>query len=169
MLIGPIPSKTTLAKLKGLTDLEIVLAPIIEDEREADSSLFISGLEKAFVLTPGMQSLVKLRLRSLRVTMEAEFDASVPTFGQRGGKDALEAWLRETEMRLHFGSVLSDDTPLPDFGVVQDDERIPLPHWTTPEGIEKTRVRIETENILVELRQKALREGRIFEVWGKSW
>ena len=81
----------------------------------------------------------------------------------------MEAWLRETEMRLQFGTVLSDDTPLPDFGVVQDDDRVPLPHWATPEGREKTRVRIETENILVELRQKALREGRIFEIWGHSW
>lgn len=169
MHIGPIPSKTNLAKLKGLKDLEIVLAPIIEEEREADASLYISGLEKAFTLTPGMQSLVKLRLRSLRVTMEAEFDASVPMFGQRGGKDALEAWLRKTEMRLHFGSVLSDDTPLPDFGVVQDDERIPLPHWATPEGLERARVRIENENKMVEMRQKALREGRIFEIWGHPW
>lgn len=161
LVIGPIPSKTTLSKLKGLKDLEIILAPVIEVEREADASLFISGLEKVFALTPAMQSLVKLRLRSLRVTMHAEFDYSVPMFGQRGGRDALEAWLRETEMRLHFGSVLSGDTPLPDFGVVQDDERISLPHWATPEGIEKNRVRIENEERKSELRQQALSEGRM--------
>ena len=171
IVIGPIPSKTTLAKFKGLTDLEIVLAPIIEVEREADASLYISGLEKAFTLNPGMQSLVKLRLRSLRVTMEVEFDYSVPMFGQRGGKDALEAWVRETEMRLHFGSVLSDGTPLPDFGVVQDDERIPLPHWATPEGLEKNRVRIEKENQMLELRMECLKTGR-FSEWcdlHESW
>lgn len=161
MLIGPIPSKTTLAKLKGLKDLEIVLAPIIEEEREADASLFVFGLEKAFASHSGMQSLVKLRLRSLRVTMEAEFDYSVPMFGQRGGTDALEAWLRETKTRLHFGSALSDDAPLPDFGVVQDDERVSLPHWATPEGIEKNRVRIENEEQKFQLRQQAFREGRM--------
>jgi hypothetical protein len=96
MLIGPIPSETTLTKLKGLTDIEIVLAPIIEVEREADAALFVFGLEKAFTLTSGMQSLVRLRLRSSRVTIEAEFDYSVPMFGQGGGTDALEAWPRET-------------------------------------------------------------------------
>lgn len=160
-----------MAKLKGLTDLEIVLAPIIEEESQADASLYISGLEKVFTLNPGMQSLVKLRLRSLRVTMEVEFDYSVPMFGQRGGKDALEAWVRKTEMRLHFGSVLSDNTPLPGFGVVQDDERIPLPHWATPDGLEKIRVRIEEGNHMFELGQELLRAGRIQELCGlaDSW
>jgi hypothetical protein len=56
---------------------------------------------------------------------------------------------------------LLDDTPLPDFGVVQDDERISLPHWATPEGIERNRVRIENEKQKFELRQQALSEGRM--------
>jgi len=160
MLIGPVPSKTLVAKLKGLTDLEIVLVPIIEEEPKVDASWFISGLEKAFILTSGMQSLVKLRLRSLRVTMEAVLHEPWPMLGERAERDAMEAWLRETEMRLQFGSVLLDDEPLPNFGVVQDEKRITLPHWATPEGIERTRVGNEKVNQGSEMRQKALREGR---------
>jgi hypothetical protein len=44
---------------------------------------------------------------------------------------------------------------------VQDDKRISLPHWATPEGIEKNRVRIENEEQKYQLRQQAFREGRM--------
>lgn len=141
MLMGPVPTKTTIAKLKGLTNMEIVLAPFIEEEPEVKASMFISGLEEAFIMTPGMQALVHKRLRSLRVTMDATFvdfeDDLTPTFAERGEKEMLEIWLRETEMRLHFGSVLPNDAALPEFGIIQNDENVCLPPWATPEGIEK--------------------------------
>lgn len=74
-------------------------------------------------------------------------------------------------MRLHFGAVLSGNVLLPDCGVVQDDERIPLPHWATPEGLEKVRARTEEERQVAELRQGLFRAGRFEELycWPVSW
>jgi hypothetical protein len=99
--MGPVLAKSTVGRLKGLKNLEIVLAPDVADERHGDASLFISGLEKAFIQTPGMQSLVQARLRSLRVTMDALFQdvgaRETPTFIERGEREMVEAWLRETE------------------------------------------------------------------------
>lgn len=151
MLIALLPTKSTIAKLKGLTSLEIILAPIIEEERKAVASLFTTGLEEVFIQNPGMQSLVHARLRSLRVTMEAVFldygeDNGTPTFSRRGEEEDVKAWLRKTEMRLHLGSIKCDDEVLPDFGVVQDDETIGIPPWATPECLEKTRIEEEKEN-----------------------
>jgi hypothetical protein len=65
--------------------------------------------------------------------------------------------LRETEMRLHFGSVLADGAPLPDFGIVQDDEKVRLPHWATPEALENFRLEEAEER---RLRQEAVLERR---------
>ena len=72
-------------------------------------------------------------------------DSSNPTFREKGEQDAMEKWLRETEMRLHFGLVLSEDGSLPEFGIVQNDEKVPLLHWATPEGIEKIRIQAEKD------------------------
>jgi hypothetical protein len=164
MLMGPVPAKTTIAKLKGLTNMEIVLAPFIEEEPEVKASMFISELEEAFIMTLGMQALVHSRLRSLRVTMDATFvdfeDELTPTFAERGEKEVLEIWLRETEMRLHFGSVLSDDAPLPEFDIVQNDENVCLPPWATLEGLEKTRLEEEKEAEEMRLKREAILERR---------
>jgi len=160
LLIGPVPAKSTIARLKRVKNLEIVLAPGVNDAPDADASLFISGLEKAFIRTPGMQSLVHARLRSLRVTMDATFEdlgaRPTPTFVERDEREMVEAWLRESEMRLHFGSLLSDSTPAPDFGIVQDDEKIRLPPWATPEGLEKTRLEEEKEAEEILLKREAI-------------
>lgn len=148
--IGPVLSMTTINKLAGLSDLEIVLAPHIDQEHEAKATPLLSGLDEVFVLTPGMQSLVDLQLRSLRVTMEAVFvdegqNVPTPTFTKREEVEEVKAWLRRTEMELHFGYVLSADKPVPGYGVVQNDEAISLPHWATPEGIEEIRLEIARE------------------------
>jgi hypothetical protein len=117
-----------------------VLAPFVEEERESDALRFISGLEEDFMSSPRMQSLVHSRLRSLRITMDATFgdfgQEATPTFVERGGREMLEVWLRGAEMRLHFGSVLSDGVPVPSFGIVQDDKTVSLPPWATLEGLE---------------------------------
>lgn len=105
--IGPVPSMTTINKMEGLTDLEIVLAPHIDHEDEAEAAPLLSGLDGVFVLTPGMQSLVDLQLRSLRITMEAVFvdegQGPTPTFTEREEVEEVKGWLRKTEMELHFG------------------------------------------------------------------
>ena len=149
MLVGPVPAKTTIAKPKSLTNLEIVLASSLYDTEDAVASKFISGLEKAFILAPGVQTLVHARLRSLRVTMHTTFrdldSPTTPTFAERGQVEMIEAWLRETEMRLHFGSVLAEGAPLPNFGVVQNDDVVRLPPWATPEGREKIRLQEERQ------------------------
>jgi len=95
-----------------------------------------------------MQSLASLKIRSLRVIIDAAFEESnhdtlTPTFEERGGREMIEVWLRETEMRLQFGSVLASGAPVPTFGIVQDDEAIPIPHWAPPEGLEQTRIHDE--------------------------
>ena len=144
IMIGPMPVKSTMARLKGLKNLEIVLALDVAEEIDSDASLLISGLEQAFMRSPGLQSLVRARLRSLRVTMETSFQdlgaRAIPTFVDRGEKDMVEGWLREAEMRLQFGSVLSEDTPMPNFGIAQNDENVRMPHWATPEALEQFRL-----------------------------
>lgn len=57
-------------------------------------------------------------------------------------------------MRLHFGSVLSEDAPLPDFGIVQNDENVRIPHWATPEALEQ--FRLEEEGKAEERREAVL-------------
>ena len=162
-MIGPIPATSTIARLKNL---EIVLAPDIADEMDADASLFISGLEQAFIRSPGMQSLVHSRLRTLRITMDALFEdvgaRPTPTFIERGEKEMLEGWLREAEMRLHFGSVLTEDAPMPKFGIVQNDENVRIPHWATPEALE--RFRLEEQREADEMLVAALNDGECCSV-----
>lgn len=68
----------------------------------------------------------------------------------------LEVWLRETEMRLHFGSVLSDKAPLPEFDIVQDEENVRLPPWATPEGLEKIRLEEVKEAEEMRLKREAI-------------
>lgn len=60
-------------------------------------------------------------------------------------------------MRLHFGSVLADGASPPDFGIVQDDEKVCLPHLTTPEALENFRLEEAEER---RLRQEAVLERR---------
>ena len=160
-MIGPMPAKSTIARLRGLKNVEIVLAPDVADETDSDASLFISGLEQTFMRSCGMQSLVYARLRSLRVTMDARFRdfgaRATPSFVDRGEKEMVEGWLREAEMRLHFGLVLSEDAPMPDFGTVQNDENVQIPHWATPEALEQFRLEEERE---AEERRVAVLERR---------
>lgn len=158
--IGPVPSMTTINKLEGLGDLEIVLAPHIEQENEAEVSLLLDGLDEVFVLAPGMQSLLDLQLRSLRITMEAVFvdegQGPTPTFTQRKEVEEVKAWLRKTEMQLHFGYIVSAEMPAPRSGVVQDDKAISLPPWATPEGLGETAREAEE----LRLRREAMLERR---------
>lgn len=95
IMICPMPAQSTIARLRGLKNLEIVLAPDVTDETDSDASLFISGLEQAFMRSAGMQSLVHARLRSLRVTMDATFEdlcaGVTPTFADRGEREMVEA------------------------------------------------------------------------------
>lgn len=163
--IGPVPSKATMGKLKGLADFQIVLAPHIEQEHEAKATPLLSGLEGAFVSTSGMQSLVDLQLRSLRITMEAMFvdegqELPTPTFTEREEVEEVKAWLRKTEMELHFGYIASAEMPAPAFGVVQDDKAISLPSWATPEGLEEIRLEIAREAEELRLRHEAMLERR---------
>jgi hypothetical protein len=48
-------------------------------------------------------------------------------------------------MDLHLGHQISVDEPAPRFAVVQDDDAIGCPSWTTPEVFEKVRLSKQTE------------------------
>lgn len=148
MIFGVNPGKSAILKLKGLKDLEVVLAPMIRQEKDAQSYL----VELQFTLPnfAGMIALKALQLRSLRVTMEAQFVREnddhdmFPTFTDRGEVEEIERWLKRFELELHVGSsVAAGHEPMPPFAVRQNDDAIRIPPWSTDEALE--RVRVERE------------------------
>lgn len=68
---GSIFGKGTVQKLTGLSDLQIVLAPLLALEQKA--SFFLTSFSIHFRDSPGVYSLIEQVLQSLRITMEAEF------------------------------------------------------------------------------------------------
>jgi hypothetical protein len=160
LIISALPSRAAMGRLRGLSDLEIVLAPHFDGDFQTKAETLLQGLYLAFVNAPGMQLLQESRLKSLRLTMEAEFEndrndedvgsdgddsQETRTFTQNGERKQVEDWLRETEMMLHFGHTISIDEPAPTFAVVHNDTAIGCLSWTTPEGFEKVRLAEQCE------------------------
>lgn len=88
-----------------------------------------------------LQALPELRLKSLRMTVEAEYGQTgmyekskrLPTFTSKGEIEIIKKWLRQTELNLQFGDdVVGMEEPVP-FGVKQIDDGISSPPWATPE------------------------------------
>jgi hypothetical protein len=93
LIISALPSRATLGRLEGLSDLEIVLAPFFDIMVEMKAVHLMQGLDCEFVNAPEMQSLQDLRLKSFRLTMEAEFedghDNATVSFTQKGEREEL--------------------------------------------------------------------------------
>ena len=148
-------------KLKGLKDLEIVLAPEFFEETKAET--YFSDIARDLESLPMMQSLKELRLRTLRITIEAEFtdadDGRVksPTFSSRGEIGKIEAWLRELELRLHVGTMVAvGREPWPPFATRQDDQTIRIPPWSTDEGLARGRAEKERQYDIYRRENQAL-------------
>lgn len=78
--LAPMPGKLAINMLKGLHDLEIVAVPFFTAELPA--SRFIKEFDPNVLGEPCMQELHKMRIRSLRLTMAAEYhDAEAETHG----------------------------------------------------------------------------------------
>jgi hypothetical protein len=142
---GVIPGKGAIMKLKGLRDVEIVLAPRIVEKIRARR--YLTDLSMTLPNFPGIIALSDLRLRSLRVTVESEFGKAndiynfSPTFYSRGKTDEIEDWLRCFELKLHVGFLVDTDRePMPHFAIKQNDDAIRIPPWSTDEAIKKARV-----------------------------
>lgn len=148
--LGRLPDKKTMQKFTGLQDLEIVLNPQFWEEPRARQYLvhlsnhFTPHFSHHSESMEWLKALPDLQLKSLRVTVEAEFSElgkyeksnSFPTFTSRGETEVIKQWLRQAELDLHFGyNVVSRQEPVP-FRVKQDDVAISIPPWATPEGLE---------------------------------
>ena len=145
---GVNPGKGTITKLKGLKDVEIVPAPLIRDKRRARA--YIKELDSTWPDFPGIAALAGLSLRSLRITVEAEYMRESDyidmflTFYSRGEVHKIERWLRQLELELHVGvPAATGREAMPAFAIEQDDDAIRLPPWSTDEALE--RVRVEKE------------------------
>lgn len=180
LLFGAIPCKATVMKLKGLKDLEIVLAPDILKETKAET--YFSDIARDLESLPMMQSLKELRLRTLRIAMEAESadadDGRVkyPTFSSKGEIGKIEMWLRELELRLHVGTMVAiGREPWPPVAIRQDDETIQIPPWSTDEGLARGRAEKERqydihrrENQAIVAAQEALVRDGHGPVWTRQ-
>lgn len=142
LTFGMFPVKGTIMRLKGLKDLEIVLA--LGTSHEIRARRYLNDISESLPNLPGIIALSDLRLRSLRVTLEADFGGgddindTFPTFAARGEREEVEKWLRRFELELHVGSLVDlDREPMPSFAIKQDDDAIPIPPWSTDEAIER--------------------------------
>jgi hypothetical protein len=162
LAFGVIPGKGTIMKLKGLKDLEIVLAPLLFEETIAHR--YLSELSIDVQWLPVMQSLEELQLRRLRITIEAEFAGedegdgfvNFPTFSSRGETGEIEQWLRDLELKLHVGTMVAIGVKdWPSFAVKQDDDAIRIPPWNTDEALEKVRFEKERRNEQYRLEDEA--------------
>ena len=142
---GVIPGKSTILRLKGLKDLQIVLAPRIVEKKAARR--YLALLSQSLPNSPGIIALSDLRLRSLRVTVEGDFGKGEdvrdtwPTFAARGEREEVEQWLRRFELELHVGFLVDTDLdPMPPFAIKQNDDAIRIPPWSTDEALETARV-----------------------------
>lgn len=156
LIFGLLPVKGTIMKLKGLKDLEIVLAP--GSSQEVRARRYLDDLSVTLPTFPGITALSDLRLRTLRVTIEADFgkgddiNDTFPSFGARGERAGIENWLRRFELELHVGFLVDlDREPLSPFAIRQNDDAIRIPAWSTDEAIQKN---LATRKLNVEIRRE---------------
>jgi hypothetical protein len=93
-----------------------------------------------------LQVLKVLCLRSLRITLEPQFDQRYhdgiyATFAYRNEADILKCWLKQTELELHFNRYVAiGEEPVPDYGVKQDDPTSRARPWGSPAELEEARL-----------------------------
>jgi hypothetical protein len=158
---GWLPEKKVMRKFTGLKNLEIVLNPQLWDEERGAE--YLSHLDTHFVPDHNsyysqsmgwLQALPELRMKSLRVTVEAEYGEYAmyersrlfSTFTSRNEVEMIKNWLRQTELDLHFGEkavTVRDRVP---FGVKQDDDAIGVPPWATAEALKAFGLAIPEES-----------------------
>lgn len=124
-----------------MKDLEIVLIPRLTEEVRARR--YLDDLSDSLPFYPGIIAFSDLRLRSLRVAVEADFgkgddvNDTFPAFAARGEREEVEKWLRRFELELHVGSLIDTERdPMPPFAIKQNDDAIRIPPWSTDEAIE---------------------------------
>lgn len=151
LIFGLVPVKGTIMRLRGLKDLEVVLA--LSTSEEVRARRYLDDLSVALPNFPGLIVLSDLLLRSLRVTVEAAFgkgdDArdTFPTFAARSERQEVEHWLRRFELELHVGSLIDTERdPMPPFAIKQNDNAIRIPPWSTDEAIENN-LAIRKQNV----------------------
>jgi hypothetical protein len=138
------PDKKTILKLKGLRDLEMVLSPSFWEQCDANDH--ITQLVDKLKPCPTLQVLKILCLRSLRITLEPQFDQRYhdgiyATFASRNETDILKYWLKQTELELHFNRYVAlGEEPVPAYGVKQDDPTSRALPWASPEELEEARL-----------------------------
>lgn len=121
LVFGTLPGKGIMTKLKGLKDFEIVLVPVFFEERHLEP--YSTDLSLHFQRVC-MHMLEELRIRSLRITLKAEFanigdDSDIfPTFSSKGETEEIEKKLRDVELTLHVGTMVAiDRTTLPSYAI----------------------------------------------------
>lgn len=161
LAFGCLPDWKTMRKLTGLKDVEIVLSPQMWDETEARG--YLADLAVTFGSPDWRewkQTIKDLRLKRLRLTIEADFherykyekSEAFPTFASRGETSMIEDWLRHRELQLQFGdSVANGDEAVPPYGIQQNDHKVSMPPWGTPEGVRKFDLARAEEARLTEL------------------
>lgn len=138
------PDKKTILKLKGLRDLEIVLSPPFWEQCDAND--YITQLVDKLKPCPTLQVLKILCLRSLRITLEPQFDQRYydgiyATFASRNETNILKYWLKQTELELHFNRYVAlGEDPVPSYGIKQDDPTSRARPWASPEDLEEHRL-----------------------------
>jgi hypothetical protein len=138
------PDKKTILKLKGLRDLEMVLSPSFWEKCDAND--YITQLVIKLKPCPTLQVLKILCLRSLRITLEPQFDQRYydgiyATFASRNETDILKYWLKQTELELHFNRYVAlGEDPVPSYGIKQDDPTSRARPWASPEDLEEHRL-----------------------------
>lgn len=142
------PDKKTILKLKGLKDLELVLSPSFWDDCDAES--YLVEMTSELRPHPALQALKILCLRSLRITLEPQFDQRYldglyATFASKDETARLVKWLKHLELELHFGrKVALGRVRMPRYGIKQDDPTSRAIPWTSPDQLEQTRL-VRTE------------------------
>lgn len=122
------PGKSSIERLTGLQDVEIVMAPTFVIEPNARR--LKSDLTQILLLPTGLSDLASNRIKFVRFTMEVEYldygataDGGHPTFAAKQETEEIEAWAEKIEVGLQFGTmVMRGSRPLPrDHRVVQND------------------------------------------------
>lgn len=128
------PGKSSIEKLTGLQDVEIVMAPTFIIEPNARR--LKSDLTQKLLLPTGLSNLVSNRVKSMRFTMEVEYpnheselSGGYPIFATKQETEEIEAWAEKIEVGLQFGTmVMRGARPLPrDHRVVQNDNMRGVP------------------------------------------
>jgi hypothetical protein len=176
------PEKKTILKLKGLKDLEIVLSPHFWGKCSADT--YLTLLVRCLRPNPTMQVLKVLCLRSLRISIEPQFDQKYidgihATFASRDETAITKKWLKYTELEMQFSRMVAlgrDRKPF--YGSRQDDPTSRARPWARgPEDLEVFR-QVRTQEakesqikaeLCTRIMDSGVRNGVRHVPWQQKW